>query len=375
MFTFRPFKHLQYINDLRSRLPQPLQFTLSDACAQSLQLSQLLALGDQQQIAKLSLGYSPIAGSEPLRQAIATLHQQSLPTSVNPLTADNVTVFCGAQEALFCTFNSLLSVGDEVIALTPHYPSLVDIPQQLGATVKTVELHYEQQWQFTLEDVKALISNKTRILMLNSPHNPTGAVIPAQLVKELIILARQHGIYIVSDEVSVWSDFAKKNIAHPILSYEKTIAIGVMSKSFGLPGVRIGWVVAHDKQRLQRLRDIRGYLSICGSSTDEYLATVALKNYKTILSRNNQIIKSNVEQFSQFIAQSDGRFEWVVPQGGILTIVKSNLDIPIYQLAEKLAMQKRLLILPGDLFGLNGNYFRLGFGRSDFSQALEQFSF
>ncbi len=367
--VFKPFKHLEYISALREKLPQPLLYNLSDSCAQSLNFGQLTALGDNDHLPELGLGYASIAGSPQLRQSIAQLHQKSLADKTS-LNEDNVTVFCGAQEALFATFNHLLSAGDEVIVITPCYPSLVAVPEQLGVTIKAIELEFERQWQFSIDDVKTLLSDKTRLIVLNSPHNPTGAVLERTLALEIIELARKRGIYIISDEVSVWSDYEQTGINHPFLAYEKTVTIGVLSKSFGLAGVRIGWAVSQDEALLQRLREIRGYTSICGSATDEYLATIALNNAQQILADNNAQIQANIAIFARFITRSEGRFEWHQPKAGILALVKSNLTMPVRELVEQLAIKHQTLILPGDLFGIEGNYFRLGLGREDFADAL-----
>jgi aspartate/methionine/tyrosine aminotransferase len=378
---FKPFKHLAYLTGLRKRLSKPLQYNLSDSCCESLSFAQLLAFDKTNTLDQLDLGYATIPGSPALRQAIATIHQRVLP---NPqvIDADNVAVFCGAQEALFATFNALNSqtesTASEAIILTPCYPSILAVPEQLGVTVKAVELSFDNQWQFTIDDIKARLSNNTRFIVLNSPHNPTGAVMPRELAQEIVTLAREQGIYLISDEVSVLSthqesDKVELDIHHPLLAYEKTIAIGVMSKSFGLGGVRIGWAVTQDKALLQRLLDIKGYTSICSSATDEHLATIAINNHQQIIKRNNHIIKTNLAAFSQFIETNGNRFEWHPPKGGILTLVKSNLVIDIHQLAEKLAVEHQVLILPGDLFDIEGNYFRLGLGQSNFVEGLQRF--
>lgn len=365
MSPFKPFAHLEYINDLRSRLPQPLRYNLSDSCGETLTFGQLLALDGQDSLDELPLGYASIQGDEQLRQSIAALYRAN---------SSEVATFCGAQEALFTVFNHLIKPGDEVINLSPAYPSILTVPQQLGAKVKSVHLSYDRQWQFNIDDIKANLSDKTRLIVLNSPHNPTGSVMSVELAQQILELAEQRGIYIVSDEVSVWSDYNDKGLNYPFLQYDRAIVIGVMSKSLGLAGVRVGWAVCKDKSLLGELMNIKGYLSICGSATDEYLATIALKHFDTIVGNNNRQIKRNIELFEDFIAQSKGTFEWHRPQAGILTLVKANLDISIRQLAEDLAFEKQLLILPGDLFGINGEYFRLGLGRANFAQALERLS-
>ncbi len=364
MSRFKPFAHLEYMNDLRSRLPKPLRYNLSDSCAETLSVKALMSYDKSQQLDNLSLSYASISGSEPLRQQIARYHGGN---------AEQVVTFCGAQEALFALFNDLIEPGDEVINLSPAYPSILALPEQLGAKVKSIALSMENDWQFTLDEVKARISPATKIIVLNSPHNPTGAVMPMALANDLLALAQAHGIYIISDEVSLRSNYNNLDLDYPFLRYERGVVVGVMSKSLGLAGVRIGWAITQDKALRQGLMDMRGYTSICGSTTDEYLATIALAHAEQLLERNNAIIKTNIALFEQFIAQSNGEFEWVKPQAGILTLVKVNRAQDVMALAKHMAFEQQLLLLPGKLFGIEGNYFRLGLGREHFAQALAAF--
>lgn len=362
---FKPFRHLAYINNLRSRLKEPLRYNLSDSGCNALTFDQLYSMGAGNSLQSQSLGYATMVGDINFREQVARLYQ---------CKADNVLSFCGAQEALFAAFNYLLSEGDEVIAFAPAYPSLLSVPQQLGATVKTIELEFERNWQWTIADIESRLSDKTKLIVLNSPHNPTGSVMSKDLAKQVVELASQRGIYLISDEVSVWSDYNDLGLDYGFIEYERALVLGVMSKSHGLGGVRVGWAVSKNKALLDGLLNIRGYLSICGSVTDETLATTALVHHDEIIANNNQQLKHNIDLFSQFIKNCQGQFEWVKPQAGILTLVKSNLDIDCHELAEKLAFEQQLLILPGNLFGIEGNYFRLGLGKASFNQTLEKFS-
>ena len=364
MSRFEPFRHLAYARDLRARAPQPLKYTLSDSSCQSLTLADVMAMADSEALGQLNLGYSSIQGDAALREVIASLHKPVL-------DADNVVTFCGAQEAIYATMNHLLRPGDEVIVATPSYPSLSTLPSQLGATVNPIELSFDNGWQLTLDDFASRITTNTRLIVLNSPHNPTGAVIDAELASGIIELADKHGIYLLVDEVSVWSDFDNIGLQHPFLAYERTITTAVMSKSFGLPGIRIGWALSQDKALLQGLMDIRGYLSICVSTTDEQLALAALKNQQQILAANNALLAENVALFDAFVTKHSDKLQWHRPQCGIMSTVKTTMDINA--LAEALAMKHQLFILPAHLFGLPGNYFRLGLGRRDFAHSLAVF--
>jgi len=371
MIEFRPFAHLSYVNQLRARLTQPLTSSLSDSSAAPLNVAQLLSLDSnaQQQLHNLNLGYASMQGSQLLRQAIIQLHQgHCVQTQLKP---DLVATFSGVQEALFTCFNALLQPNDEIIAFTPNYPSLTALPQQLGAKVQTIDLQFDNAWQFDVDQLRQLINPRTRVIVVNFPHNPTGAMISSSQAKQIIELANLHGLYILADEVSIFSNVNNQMISYPWLDYPKSISFSVMSKSFGLAGIRVGWAISQDQTLIERMLQIKGYLSICGSASDEVLATTAINCKEQILNRNNQIISDNINAVDKLITNSHGQLKWHRPSAGIMTIVQTNLSIDVNQLAEKLAFNHQTLMLPGNLFGIKGDFFRLGLGGLEVTKNVE----
>lgn len=365
---FTPFRHLAYINKLRAQLSQPLIYNLSDSCAETYTVGELLAMDDNYKFKDIPLNYAPLQGSEAMRATIATLHQ---PLNTNEINAHQVITYSGAQEAIFGVFNALLAPNDEVICFTPNYPSLTELPKQLGAKVIEIPLKFEQNWQFNIQTLKNVINDKTKLIVINSPHNPTGALLTHPQAQELIALASQNGLYILADEVSVFSDYYQLNLNYGFLDYPRTVSISVMSKSFGLAGVRVGWAICKDDALRQKLLDIKGYGSICGSASDDAIATIAINNHQQIFSRNNEQIRDNISLFEQLVASSDGKLQWHAPKAGIMSVVKVGDGLDVDKLALDLAKQHQTLMLPGHLFGIEGNYFRLGLGKANFKTCLE----
>lgn len=362
--VFEQPKHLAFMQSLNTEIT----LNLSDSCAEGLNLDELLAL-DPDTLSNVSLGYAPIKGSLLLRQQIARFHSQGLSAAFN---ADNVATFCGAQEAIFALMSSILSADDEVIVFTPCYPSLEHLPKVLGAKVHTIALQEKQHWQYDIEALQQLVNSRTRLIIINMPHNPTGSVLNQQQASAICQMAANVGSYILADEVALQGYSKSEPLRSLFSEYDKTIHFGVMSKSLGLAGIRIGWAITQDKALLQKMLSVKSYGSICGSAVDEQLARIALLHSEMILARNNQQIRDNIAHFERFMTAYKGLFSWHPPQAGSLALVKFNHAMPIELFAQELANAQQTLILPSRLFGLTGNYFRLGFGRKNFQEGIER---
>jgi len=373
---FKPVAHHQYIKSLG----HTTQYTLSDSCCETMTLGQLLAMPNAKDLMDMTLSYASIQGLPDLRVAIAALYR-SVQKEDRSVQKEHVTIFAGAQEALFSVFNSVLGEGDEVIVFTPCYPPLLETPTLVNAKVVTIALQFEDQWQINIEAVAAAITPKTKAISLNFPHNPTGAILQESDRQQIASLAKAHDLYLIVDDVSLLSDFDDMGLQHDFLHSEceayrerhKTIVVGVMSKSFGLSGLRIGWAITMDQQLRDSLIRVKSYTSICASAVDEQLALIALTNKDTIIERNNQIIKNNLRVMDEFMQRQSGGLDWVKPKAGIMGLIKSNLCRTSHEVSKQLAKQEGVLILPGDLFSIEGEYFRIGFGRENFPQILEKF--
>jgi aspartate/methionine/tyrosine aminotransferase len=366
-------------------LPANLPYKLSSSGAQTRTLAQLMTLASDEETSAIyqqTLSYAAIAGGLPLRQAIVDFHLSSNVTQLNTdavtqLTANNVLCFCGAQEALAAVYQAVLAdatVNDEVIVFTPCYPSLMSMIEQYGASVVSIALSFEQQWEMAFERLAAKVNKRTKMIVINSPHNPTGATCSAEFSAKLIALARKFDCYILSDDVSQASYLntaeLQQQTAHTYLSYEKAIVIGVMSKSFGLAGIRVGWLLSANNALVNDCLAIKCVGSICCSVIDEQLALIALGNASKILSENNRIIESNIKLFQQFVDKNNAVLQWHAPKAGLMALVKVNLPFSIECWAKEIAEKFGLHILPSSLFNLQGNYFRLGLGAENLSEAL-----
>ena len=377
MPTYSLPKHIAYSQSLAAYI----QYNLSDSTAQALTLDQLCQLGTEYQgisgvetdhIGSTLLSYSPVQGDVALREEIVKFHQH-LNCHSKIVTADSAVTFCGAQEALSAIYQTVLSAGDEIVVMTPSYPSLVSMAKSMGVIVKEIALRADNYWQINIDDFKQVVNEKTQLIVLNSPHNPTGSIIDSELAGQILQLAQHYQCYLLSDDVSQASNYHDLALAHNYLDYSKSIVVGVMSKSLGLAGIRIGWAITPDRTLLQNLMAIKAVHSICCSKTDEKLAMLALQNSQEILISNNQLILDNIALFSALVARHPEKLSWHKPQAGILALVEvKNID-SIISWSRKLGKESGILALPSELFGLSGNYFRLGLGQKSLVNTLEKF--
>lgn len=355
---FRAMRHHEYY----ASLPRRARYNLSDACGATATLKDLLSPEQIAQLAAVPLLYGSVPGREDLRAAIYQLYKTLYPD----LTAEHVTVLSGTEEGLFSIMASLLNPGDEVIGMLPCYPSLSDLPACFGAVFRGVTLREEDRWQPAIEEFADRITSRTKAILINSPHNPTGMKLGQAWVDELLALCDQHGLYLIADDVFAFSDFTGSGCQLNVLQYEKAILANVLSKTFGLPGVRIGWVMTRNTALTTAIRNLKTYNSICQSQLDEQVACYVLDEADRIIQRNNAIVRGNVALFDEFIS-SHKKFHWHRPQAGILGLVHSSEPIePILQDW----FEKDVMALPGELFGIDGDYFRVGFGKVDFAEAL-----
>lgn len=364
-------KHIAYSQSLARYVKD----NLSDSTAQALTFAELCQLAaddfSAENIGATRLSYSPIQGDEKLREEIVKFHQNFNDHS-QILAADNAVTFSGAQEALSAIYQTLLRAGDEIVVLTPSYPSLVTMAKSMGVMVREISLCADNDWQVNIADFKRVVNDKTRLIVLNSPHNPTGSIIESTLAAQILKLAEHFQCYLLSDDVSQASNYHGLALAHSYLDYRKSIVVGVMSKSLGLAGLRIGWVVTQNEDLIVSLLAIKAVGSICCSKMDEQLAYLALKNSTEILITNNNIILNNIALFSAFVARHPESFSWQPPKAGILALVGVKNIVSITSWSQTLAKQSGILALPSKLFGLHGNYFRLGLGQRSFAETLDK---
>lgn len=313
----------------------------------------------------LALGYTESSGDPALRAEIASLYEH--------VTADDVLVFSGAEEAIFALHNVLLGPGDHAIVVRPAYESLAEVALAAGAEVSRVELRESDGWRLDVSEVRAAIRPNTRLILVNEPHNPTGSLSDRATFDRLVAVAAESGARLVVDEVYRFLEFDPADrLPAGADALETGVSIGVMSKSFALAGLRIGWVASRDRSLLTRLAAFKDYTTICSSAPSEILALIALRARARVLARNRSIVESNVALLDAFFSRWRGVFEWVRPRGGSIGFPRLLLDVPVDRFAEVLVTETGVLLLPGTVFGDTGNHFRIGFGRSNLPAALER---
>jgi aspartate/methionine/tyrosine aminotransferase len=329
-------------------------------------MSELLALADEdgrRRWDSLRLGYTESPGDPALRAAIAELYER--------VSADEVLVFAGAEEAIFALHNVLLGPGDHAIVVRPAYQSLAEVARAAGAEVTRVELREADGWRLDVDEVRRALRPNTRLILVNEPHNPTGSLSNRATFDRLIALAAESGARLVVDEVYRFLEFDPADRLPAGADISPTgVSIGVMSKSFALAGLRIGWVATRDRDLLARLAAFKDYTTICSSAPAEVLALIALRARNTVLARNRAIVEANMPLLDAFFEKWAGTFEWVRPRSGSIGFPRLLGDTPIDAFAEDLVRETGTLILPGTVFADTGNHFRIGYGRTNMPEAL-----
>jgi len=331
-------------------------------------VAEVLALADEDDRARwneLRLGYTDSHGGPELRAAIAGLYD-----SISP---EEILVFSGAQEAIFVLHNVLLGPGDHAIVVKPAYQSLAEVGIAAGADVSRIELREADAWRLDTDAVRAALRPATRLIQVNEPHNPSGGLSDRPTFDRLVAMAAESGARLVVDEVYRFLEFdSEKRLPAGADALPTGVSIGVMSKSFGMAGLRIGWIATRDRELLARLAAFKDYTTICASAPSEALATIALKARDRVMARNRAIVAANLPLLDGFFDRWRGTFQWVRPLGGSIGFARLLADVPIGRFTEDLVRETGVLILPGSLFDDTENHFRLGFGRTNMPQALER---
>ena len=340
---------------------------------ESMTLQDLLNLGteqDKEDWNQLNFKYIETYGSPKLRSVVAN--------SYSKLSSENILAFAGAEEGLYVAMHCILKKDDHAIIITPNYQSSETIPASI-CDVSGIGLEANNNWNLDVQKIKDAIRPNTRLISINFPHNPTGKVISKQTLNDLIDIVRQRGIYLFSDEVYRLME-RNNNIRLPQVAdlYEKGLSLNVMSKSYGLPGLRIGWIASQDLNLLHQMEKMKHYLSICNSSPSEFLAVIALQASADILSRNHKIIDDNLKLLNPFFAQNRDLFEWNEPDGGCIGYPKYLGSEGVMAFCERLIKEHGIMLLPGSIYdSANGpspsNHFRIGYGRKAMKEGLRKF--
>lgn len=324
----------------------------------------LISADEQALLLETELVYSSAAGSEKLRQAIGEMQGAS---------AEQVQILTGASEALLILFCAASEPGANVILPFPLFPSTAVVADLLGLETRFYHLRREHDFRVDPDELKKLTDDKTKLLLVNTPHNPTGATLNDEELRELHDFAVARGIQFVSDEVY-----------HPIYHGRETVSaaslphatvVGSFSKALSLSGLRVGWIIERDPQRLRRYTDARGYFTISNPPLAEKFALLALKHRETIFARTRKVTATNLHLLDQFFAEHADDLGWVRPRGGMTAFPWLREGGDAREFCRALADERGVLLAPGDCFDIP-DHFRLGFGvaESGFGKGLERFA-
>jgi aspartate/methionine/tyrosine aminotransferase len=318
---------------------------------------------------ELRLGYTETFGAPGLRSAIASTYEH--------IDETNLLTFAGAEEGIFAAMQALLTADDHAIVITPNYQAAETVPASI-CEVTGVALDPHNDWHLDLDKVRDALRPSTKLISINFPHNPTGKVIAHDTYHALISLAREQSIYIFSDEVYRLlerSDDIRLPQAADI--YDRALSLNVMSKAYGLPGLRIGWIATRDRDVLSRMERAKHYLSICNSAPSEILAQIALKSRDNILDRNRRLIAENLGLLDTFFSDYPELFDWSVPDGGCIGYPRYTGSDGVETFCRNLVEQSGVLLLPASVYrsGLTPtptDRFRIGYGRSNTAEGLAE---
>ena len=332
-------------------------WNIAETCVDSLSLGELLELsGDADAVLRrlrdTRLGYGDIIGSPELRAAIAALYGERI-------TPDHVLTANGAIGANFLALYALVEPGTTVVSVQPTYQQLFSVPASLGAEVRELRLREEDGYQPDVDALRALTDERTRLIVLNNPNNPTGALIDEPLLREIVAVARERDAWLFCDEVYRKLEHAPGTTAPSVVDlYEKGVSSGSMSKSYSLAGLRTGWV-AGPQEIIQRCLDVRDYTTISASVLDDALAAVALEHIDAVLARSLAIVRGNLAVVDEWIAR-EPRLHYVRPRAGTTALVRYDYDVPSVGLCEGMFAHNGAFVVPGVAFG-EEHAFRLGY--------------
>ncbi len=359
----RPFKLERFFAEYEFNL----RYQISASDCQTMSVGELLEMsdhtGEDHTISSLRMGYTESRGSKPLRKAIAGTYRG--------MEEDSILV-AAPEEAIFLTIETYLESEDHVIVMTPAYQSLLSLPQSIGCRVTEwpVEL-IEGRWRIDLDFLKDHLTDATRMVILNIPHNPTGLCLTLEEKKQIVELLRPTKTLLFADEMYYRLEYDPEVSGTSFADlYENAISLSGLSKSYGLPGLRIGWLASPSVKLLEPIASMKDYTTICNSAPSELLGLIAVENAGRIIHRNLDIVKTNLEQLTRLSQRLPDTLNLNLGGGGSVVFPSLTAGRSAKELSRRLIEQRSLLLLPGHLFEMPNHFFRLGLGRTDFPEAL-----
>lgn len=344
------------------------RYLLSSSDCESLSLLELLEMAHEDRVElwiDLKLGYTESQGHPRLRQEIAADYREISPEEV---------LVAVPEEIIFLLMQTLLSPGDHVVCTFPGYQSLYEIARSIGCDVAFWKPIEEEGWRFDLDQLRDLIRPETRLVVVNFPHNPTGYLPTVDEYTALVDLVSQEERYLLSDEMYRYLETDEVATLPPGCDlYPRAVSLSGLSKSYGLPGLRIGWAATKDRELLARMSILKDYTTICASAPSEILAIFGLMNKRLIVTGHRQRIARNLEVLDAFFEHHGNFFQWTRPLGGSTGFPRLYLPEGATAFCDRLVEETGIMLAPSSVFQFGDEHVRIGFGREDLPEVIEIF--
>ena len=348
------------------------KYNIAETCVDSISMNELFELTGEDKTEFLNrlcarrLSYGDIEGLPEFRKGVCGLYKT--------LNIENIVPTHGASGANHHVFYSLISPGDRVVSIMPTYQQLYSIPESYGADVQILHLSKENNYLPDLEKLRRLVTPETKMICINNPNNPTGALMSEQLLREIVEIARSADAWILCDEV--YRHLSQEDGWCPSIVdlYEKGISVSSMSKVFSLAGLRLGWIATHDMSVVKSCLSHRDYNLVSCGVFDEMLAAAALKHRDKLLERSRKIVRENLQILDDWVS-SEPHVSYVKPKAGTTALIYYDLDIPSYEFCEEMYKKTGAFVTPGDCFEVPHSM-RIGYayGKQDLIDGLKAIS-
>ena len=353
---------------IQSLYENSVEVNLTESGIEPLSLKELMNTEELEELLNLPIGYGYTQGTPLLRKRISDLY--------DGFDENNVLVTSGSSEAIFLSAVLTVSEGDMVVMMTPNYLSFNGIAEALGAEVDYVSLIKKEKWEWDINKLAEVVKDKTKVISICNPNNPTGSVLSIKQMKDIIGIAREVDAYILVDEVYIGAELSSDKTKSFLGMYDKTIVTSGLSKSYSHPGLRIGWIIS-DNIFVQEAWAVKDYTTIASSSLSQHIASKVLEpeTISRLRSRTSELLNGNLKTFSDWILPYSNHLSFLKPEAGGFAFVEYDMDMNSSDLIHDLRTNEGVFIVPGDSFGME-NFFRVGLGSKpeEFKKGLDLLS-
>ena len=340
---------------------------LSSSDAECVSIADILALEPDaaDRLFSQQLRYTQSEGAPEMRAAASAIYTTT--------TAHDIVVVSAAEEGIFAAYHALLQPGDHVVVETPCYESALQLARSTGANVTEWRRSADANWAHDLAALERAFQPNTRLIYINTPHNPTGLMMPREALDRVIELCAARNAWLFCDEVYRELEHDSATLLPAAVDlYERAISLGSMSKTYGLPGLRLGWLASHDRDALTKIINFKHYTTICSSAPSELLSALALRHRHVFADRNRAIVLANLALIDAFLIRHANCLSWVRPTAGTIGFMRVAGVNDTSAFCEQLIADAGVLLLPGTVYD-EPTHFRIGYGRTSMPESLQHF--